>query len=86
MSITRGSVAEPTQQKERLKDFLVYRVNETDGHYEIAGESALEIEARRFAGLMAAVGCAEDAGGHYEAWRVSDPVLLFTTSRIHDDQ
>lgn len=31
------------------KEFLIYRID-AEGHAEIAGESSLEIEARRFAG------------------------------------
>lgn len=36
------------------KDFLIYRVIPQDGHAEISGESSLETEARRFAGVMEA--------------------------------
>lgn len=75
---TASAIPGLARKTRALKDFLVYRVSEADGHYEIAGESALEIEARRFAGLMAADETANRT--HYEAWRVSEPTLLFTTS------
>lgn len=58
------------------KDFLVYRVDE-EGHAEIAGESSLQIEARRFAGIMACFDTEESV--HYEARRAASDELLFST-------
>lgn len=59
------------------KEFLVYRVNASDSHAEIAGESSLEIEARRFAGIMA--GAEPEEGVFYEVRDTDADVLMFST-------
>ena len=58
------------------KDFLIYRVN-VAGKAEISGESSLEIEARRFAGIMHQ--SETDAGVYYEVRGSTSDELLFTT-------
>ncbi|MDN5697956.1 MAG: hypothetical protein L0G70_08295 [Rubrobacter sp.] len=59
------------------KDFLIYRVIAQDGHAEIAGESSLETEARRFAGVMEA--SEPEEGVCYEVRDAVSDELLFST-------
>lgn len=68
-----------------LKDFLIFRVNEHDGHYELADDSALEGEAARYARLMAD---AEPGSGiHYEVRAAVSAALLHTTEDTeHEDR
>lgn len=58
------------------KDFLIYRVDVT-GQAEISGESSLEIEARRFAGIMHHA--EPERGVYYEVRGSTGDELLFTT-------
>ena len=59
------------------KDFLIYRVQAQDGHAEIAGESSLETEAGRFAGIM--YHSEPDEGVFYEVRGAVSDDLLFST-------
>ena len=59
------------------KEFLVYRVEAADGHVEIAGESSLETEARRFAGIMHH--SEPEEGVFYEVRGAVSDDLLFST-------
>lgn len=63
------------------KDFLIYRVD-YEGHdkrprHEIAGESSLQIEARRFAGIMHH--SEPEEGVYYEVRGAVSDRLLFST-------
>lgn len=59
------------------KDFLIYRVEAENGHAEIAGESSLETEARRFAGIM--YHSEPEEGVCYEVRGAVSDELLFST-------
>lgn len=58
------------------KEFLIYRID-AEGHAEIAGESSLEIEARRFAGIMHH--SEPDEGVFYEVRGAVSDEMLFST-------
>lgn len=75
----------PQDARNRLKEFLIFRVDEADGHYELADHSALEGEAARYADLMADAGT--EHGIHYEVRAASSATLLHTTEDAkHEDR
>lgn len=60
-----------------LKDYLVFRVDELDGHRELTDDSALEAEAVRYADLVA--GAEPESGIYYEVRAADTGALLHTT-------
>lgn len=81
MSIT---IAPPDHDvRDWLKEFLIFRVSQYDGHRELADDSALESEAARYAALMDDT--EPDCGIHYEVRQSSTEALLYSTDVPHDD-
>lgn len=66
-----------------LKDYLIFLVDALGGCRELSDESALETEAARYAGLVAAA--EGDAGIHYEVRLAATGGLLHTTED-HDSE
>lgn len=67
-----------------LKDYLIFRVDALEGCRELSGESALEAEAARYAGLMAV--SEGDADIHYEVRLAATGGLLHTTEDHDSDR
>lgn len=64
----------------QLKEYVVFRVDRREGGLEIAGESALELEAVRFAGLLAetegVLHAAEDLSYEVRTSRTGELVMV----------
>lgn len=74
----------PLNSRTPLKDYLIFRVDEADGHYELADHSALEGEAARYADLVA--DAEPGYGTHYEVRAALSTALLHTTEDTeHED-
>lgn len=67
-----------------LKDYLIFRVDALEGCRELSDESALETEAVRYAGLVAAAD--GDAGIHYEVRLAATGELVHTTEDYDGDR
>ncbi len=64
MSATVTPLEQDTRNQ--LKDFLIFRVDDADGHCELADDSTLEGEAVRYADLVA--DAEPEHGIHYEVY------------------
>lgn len=67
----------------RLKEFLIFRVDEFEGHPELSDDSSLEGEGIRYARLMARPEPGE--GIHYEVRASVSGALLYSTEDPDDD-
>ena len=81
MSIT---IAPPDHNvRERLKECLIFRVSQYDGHRELADDCGLKGEAVRYADLVA--DAEQDyAGVHYEVRELFTGALLHSTEDMDD--
>lgn len=80
MSVT---IAPPDHEgRDRLKEFLIFRISKYDGHRELADDSALESEAARYAALIA--DAKPEHGVHYEVRQSSTGTLLYSTDDPDD--
>lgn len=79
-----ATIAMPEQHaRNRLKEFLIFRVHEPDGHGELSDDSALEAEAVRYSDLMA--DAEPEEGVHYEVRASGSGTLLHSTADPEDE-
>lgn len=68
--------------RDRLKEFLIFRVSQSDGHRELADDCGLQGEAVRYANSVAEAESAE--GLHYEVRELFTGALLHSTEDKDD--